>query len=393
MAQRAWTDPAEMRVPPVSERLRVAYVADTIEGKLGGGVVAARNVVASLRERHDVVTIAADGDVRMPGFTLPLHAMQSMEFVMARPDRAALRGAIEAADVVHLQFPFWLSIAAVTEAKQAGVPVVAAFHVQPENVLLNIGVRSEWLSRQIYAHWVARVFNRADAVVCPTPFAQRRLREHGLVAPSVVISNGVPPDVKPARVAREPVHEGKFLILAVGRLAGEKRQDVILEAVRRSAHRDRIALVLAGAGPWEEELRAQAEGIPVDVEMGFLPRERLLRLLNTADLMVHASEVELEGIAVLEALRVGLPVVIAKAPESAASELALGDDFAFPAGDADALAARIDALVEHPLRLTHARSRALAASRAFSFDAGVATLEALYQRLRFERRFGSKPAE
>ncbi len=285
--------------------------------------------------------------------------------------------------IARARFPFWLGLAAVEEARRAGKPVVAAFHVQPENALLNIGVRSRALSRLIYRLWVSRFFNRADAVLCPTPFAERKLREHGLTAPSYVVSNGVPPDIGAprARAPREPAHEGKFLVVAVGRLAAEKRQDVILDAVRRPRHRDRIRLVISGAGPRESRLRALASSLPFPPEIGFLPRERLARLLSTADLFVHASEVELEGIAVLEAMSKALPVVVAQSSESAASELAPSDDFRFPAGDAAALATRIDALVENPDRLVAAGKKYRSAARALDFKNSVEQIVSVYRNV------------
>jgi 1,2-diacylglycerol 3-alpha-glucosyltransferase len=370
---------------PVSPRpLRVAFVCDTIAGQLGGGVVAGRYVVDALRRDHHVVVAASDagdGDLRLKGFQLPLRSMREMKFTMARPDRPALAQLFREVDVVHVQFPFWLGIVAVEEARRAGRPVVAAFHVQPENALANIGIRWPWLSRRIYRHWVSRVFDRADAVVCPTRFAARKLREHRLSAPAHVVSNGVPPDLRGVGSWPRPAPraDGQFLVLAVGRLAAEKRQDVIVEAVRRSRHRDRIRLVLAGGGPQEERLRALAAGLPHPAEIGFLPRESLAQLLASADLFVHASEVELEGIAVLEAMNAGLPVLVAQSPESAASGFAISDDFRFPAGDAASLAARIDALVERPAVLAAAGERYAAIARTLAFTDSVERLVSIYR--------------
>lgn len=364
--------------------LHIAFVCDTVAGRLGGGVVAARHVIAALRARHRVTVVAADAsgpdDVRLPSLQIPVRAMREMQFTMARPDRALLERRFADVDVVHVQFPFWLGMAAVDAARRAGRPVVAAFHVQPENVLANVGIRSSWLSRRVYALWVSRFFARADAVVVPTSFAERKLRGHGLTRPVHVVSNGVPPDLRlPLSPEREPEHAGVFLVLSVGRLASEKRPDVILEALRRCRHRDRIRLVLAGAGPMEEELRAKARELPHPPEIGFLPRERLARLLATADLFVHASDVELEGIAVLEALSAGLPVLVANSPESAASELAPSEDFRFPAGDATALAAKIDALVEQPETLLVARDRHRAGPPPISFETSIDRLIRVYR--------------
>ncbi|MEI8259113.1 MAG: glycosyltransferase, partial [Deltaproteobacteria bacterium] len=174
---------------------------------------------------------------------------------------------------------------------------------------------------------------------------------------------------------------GRFVIMMVGRLAAEKRQETFLAAVRASRHRARIALVLAGTGPREEELRALAQEVSDQVEVGFLPRERLLTLLASADLLVHCSGVELEGLAVLEALGMGLPALVAEGPETAASDYALGPDWRFPVGDVAALTARIDRLVDEPERLVAARTASLVAAQRVSFDLCVARLESVYRQV------------
>ena len=48
---------------------------------------------------------------------------------------------------------------------------------------------------------------------------------------------------------KEPRFAGKFVILMIGRLSEEKRQDVLMKAVARSAHAGDIQLILAGQGP------------------------------------------------------------------------------------------------------------------------------------------------
>jgi 1,2-diacylglycerol 3-alpha-glucosyltransferase len=365
-----------------NERLRVAFVADTLHSASGGGILSGEYVVDRLRRNHDVVSVGADGDDAMPAFQLPLRAMRESSFVMAKPDRRVLAKAFAGVDLVHLQFPFWLSFAALDEAKKLGLPVVAGFHVQPENALYSVGIHSTWLNNSIYRALVKHFYNKVDAVICPTPFAAEKLKSHGLTTPTVVISNGVPPDVAKMtsshpHVDRDP--DGRFFILAIGRLAAEKRQDVIIEAVRRSRHRDQIRLVLSGGGPKEAELKELAAALPNGAEIGFLPRETLLEDLVTADLFIHASEVELEGMAVLEAMSAGLPALIADAPESAASHFALNDDFRFPTGDAVALSAKIDALIEDRAKLEAAREPYRARAQTFDFDASVEKMVDVYR--------------
>jgi 1,2-diacylglycerol 3-alpha-glucosyltransferase len=362
-------------------RLRVAFVADTLHSQSGGGILSGEYMVERLRREHDVITVASDGDDVMPAFALPLRAMRDMRFVMAKPDRAVLARVFAKVDVVHLQFPFWLSFAALDEARRLHRPVVAAFHVQPENALHNVGIHSAWLNDSIYRVLVNRFYNKVDAVLCPTAFAAQKLVDHHLTTPTAVISNGVPPDVARAMAANPPKRgprTGPFVVLAVGRFAAEKRQEVIIEAVRRSRHRDEIRLVLSGWGPREAELRRLASDLPNGAEIGFLSREALLDAYRTADLFVHAGEVELEGMSVLESMSAGLPGLVADAPESAASKLAL-EDFTFPAGDAATLAAKMDALIENPAELDLAGQLCRERARAFDFDASVGKLVGLYR--------------
>jgi len=369
-------------------RLRIAFVTDTFENGDSGGTISAVRFVTALRKEHDVVVVASGGQpgparVVLPGFQAPVRAMRANGFTMAIPRRRMIEAAIAGMDVVHLQFPFFVSFTTLGCARRLGVPIVAAFHVQPENILRNLGIRSRGLSRALYRLWVRRLYNRVDAVVCPTQFAESMLVRHGLTAPSFVISNGLSPAIHRRSQSRDARYENAFLILMVGRLAPEKRHDVMFEALRRARHRDRLRLVIAGSGPLEQDLRRQAGRLPHPPEfLGFVSDPgRLETLYNTADVLVHASEVEIEGMAVLEAMSCGLPAIVSDSPDSASARLALGPEFLFASGDAASLAARIDHYVEHPKELSSAREKVYQAARAYSFESSIARLVTVYRHV------------
>lgn len=368
-------------------RLHIAFVADTFDATIAGGVRSAHRFVDGLRARHDVTVVAAgasgDGILELPAFYPPLVGglMRQMGFVFAVPRRRALEALFRKVDVVHVQFPFWLGLAAAALANELGTPLVSAFHVQPENLLRNVGLRSRLLAAWTYRLFLRRLYDRSDAVVCPSAFALEELRAHGLTAPAEVISNGVPAGLEPGPAERPERHRGKLLVLAVGRLAREKRLDVTIEGIRRSRHAARIQLVVTGRGPREREVRRRAAALPLPAEVGFVSDAELWRLLATADLLVHASEVELEGMAVLEALACGTPALVARAPRSAARRLAVSEDFLFDPGDPGDLARRLDALLDDPARLRAGRARALALADRHRLDDSVRRLEALYLRV------------
>ena len=100
--------------------------------------------------------------VSLPGFN---SILESMKVPLAKPDKCKIRQALQNAALLHLQFPFFLGFSAITEARKMGIPVVCSFHVQPENLLLNVGLRSRLLSRLLYKFFVAGFYNRADLVI------------------------------------------------------------------------------------------------------------------------------------------------------------------------------------------------------------------------------------
>jgi glycosyltransferase involved in cell wall biosynthesis len=368
-------------------RLHVAYAIDLFEGVKTGGVISAQRFVKALRERHDVTVIAGgpsrEGQVGLPQFTIPPfgRVMRQMGFIFAWPTRAAIEPVLRRADVLHVQFPFWLGIRAAALARRLGTPVVAASHLQPENMFHNVGIRSDWLNDRTWRFFIAALYGKADHLVVPTAFGLTELRRHGLAVPADVVSNGIPPQFHPGPGQRSPAHRGRFVVLAVSRLAREKRIDVLIEAVRRARNAARIQLVICGAGPEEARLRHAAATLPTPAEFRVVEVDDVPDVLRAADLLVHASEIELEGMAVLEALGTGLPTLVADAPFSAAARLAIGDEFRFPPGDATTLAARIDHLLEHPERLAAASQAALHAAEGLRLSASIAKLEAIYQRV------------
>jgi len=371
-------------VRPTPRRLRIAYAIDAFAGEKTGGVISAKRFITALRERHEVIVIAGgpsgEGLVGLPRFTIPPfgRVMRKMGFIFAWPSRAVLEPLLRQVDVLHVQFPFWLGIRATTLAHRVGTPVVAGFHVLPENMFHNVGVRSERVMDWTWRFFIRNLYGRADHVVCPTAFGLAELRRHGLTVPASVISNGVPPQFRPGPPEREARYRNRFLILAVSRLATEKRLEVIVEAVRRSRHAERIQLVLCGRGPREAKLRQSSSTLPVPAEIRVVEADDMPRLMRSADLLVHAADVELEGMALLEALGTGLPVVVAESPKSAAARFAVGDEFRFPAGDSEALSRRIDQLIDQPERLAAAREASLAAAKGLTLDASVAELESVY---------------
>jgi len=368
-------------------RLHIAYAIDTFDDVKTGGVISAKRFIAALRERHDVTIIAGgpsgEGRVGLPRFTIPPFGrlMREMGFIFAWPSRSVLEPVLRQVDVLHVQFPFWLGIRVAGLARGLGTPVVTSSQIQPENIFHNLGIHSQWVMDWTWRFFIKFLYGRSDFMVSPTAFAFKELQRRGLKVPTDIVSNGIPPQFHPGPAERDPRYRDRFVVLGVSRLAKEKRIEVIIEAVRRSRHADRVQLVLYGRGPEEERLRRLSATLPLPAEIRLAEEEEMPSLMRGADLLVHASDVELEGMAVLEALGVGLPTLVANAPMSATAALAISDEFRFTPGDSDELARKIDHLIEHPEQLAAARKACLAAAEGHRLEASITRMEAIYRQV------------
>lgn len=166
--------------------------------------------------------------------------------------------------------------------------------------------------------WVERVGNRwvygrrTIAVVSPSSRAEVR-RVLGLRGPVFVAANGQEP-LSVAGAARSPAPR----IVCVGRLAPHKRWDVLLRALPPVVAADpAVRLDLVGDGPCRDRLTALAAELGLGAHVTFhgrLDDAARNRLLASAWLTVSTSEVEGWGLAVTEAMSLGVPAVALAVP-------------------------------------------------------------------------------
>lgn len=212
---------------------------------------------------------------------------------------------------------------------------------------------SLWAHPSTPAHVLSRLptrmlYRRADAVVTygrhVSAYVERARGARGNVfeAPQAVSAEQFGAQVTPAHLG-----EG-FVLLFVGRLEREKGVEVLLDAWRRTGLSDRATLVFAGAGP----LQPEGPGIRV---LGPVPRHDLPALYAAADALVlpsvrTATFLEPWGLVVNEAMHQGTPVIASDAVGAVAGGLVRDgrNGLVAPAGDVQALAARIGALEADP---------------------------------------------
>ncbi|MFI5531483.1 glycosyltransferase family 4 protein [Kitasatospora sp. NPDC051853] len=232
--------------------------------------------------------------------------------------RAALRASTgHDFDVVHAHD--WLvAHAAVTLKEQLDVPLIATIHATeagrhqgwlPENMNKSIHSVEWWLAHEacrlvVCSQYMAWEVNRLMSV----PY--RRME---------VVANGVEPhrwetDPEQVRNFRRRHHADGPLVGFAGRLVYEKGvQDLIMAVPELSARHPGIKVMIAGDGPYRQELEALTRdlGVTDRVEFtGFLDRE-LSTMIAACDVMALPSRYEPFGMIALEVAAAGTPVAVA----------------------------------------------------------------------------------
>ncbi len=201
-------------------------------------------------------------------------------------------------------------------------------------------------------HRFLKTWNRDVArYIALNEFSRSKFIEGGLPVEKIVIKpNFVSPDPTSGR------NDGEF-VLYVGRLSEEKGTNLMLSAWH---HLNRsVPLVIVGSGPLEVEVVSAATRNPNITYHGWLPREKVLNIMQSAAILVFPSQCyENFPMSIVEAFAVGLPVIATNlgAMQRIVEHNRTGLHFA--PHDPQDLAAKINWAFEHPEALRRMRREA-----------------------------------
>jgi alpha-1,6-mannosyltransferase len=245
-------------------------------------------------------------------------------------------------------------------ARRAGVPSVMVSH---ESVAGLLGLAGRVLSRpaaRLADTLNARTARHYSQVVCTTDWAAGEFARLG-VANLRRVPLGVDLDLFSPATA-DPVIRARFaaddevLLVHCGRLSVEKKPErsiIALETLRAAGVP--AVLVIAGDGLLRDRLARRAAGLPVRFAGFVHDRRTLAALLACADVVLAPGPVETFGLAALEALSCGTPVVVSA---SSALPEVIGDAGVAVAGEAFAEGVQEVLSWPEPARRSAARQRA-----------------------------------
>ncbi len=295
----------------------------------------------------------------------------------------------EAPDVIEVGSPYLLPWAAFHHRRRhPACAVVGYYHCDFPSTYVETTLRGGNLAPLAgmcvrIAEWYARLVHRRYQVTLTGSPAMRACLERIGIDQIRMVPLGVDletfhPERRDRGVWREfGLDPERPVLIYSGRLAGEKRVHLLVEALRLTDRED-LQLAFVGEGPARSELLRKAA---IDPRLHVLPYQpdprALARLLASADLYVTAGPHETFGLSVVEAQACGLPVVgvragalVERVPPSVGR---LGEE-----DSAEEFAQNIRTITSEDLPAIGARARQLVVD-SFSWKKTFETLLGVYE--------------
>ena len=313
-------------------------------------------------------------------------------------DRLMRRSAVDALlpqlrvrgyDLVHIQTPFVAHYAGLSLGRALQLPVVTTYHTFFEEYLHHYArILPAGATRALARRFSRGQCNATDGVIAPSSAMRDALISYGVTAPIEVIPTGIPLDqFKPGNGASFRHQQGigpeREVALFVGRVAHEKNIELLLhvaDRVRRERHQ--FMLLIAGEGPALPHLQNLAKKLGLGDHIrfiGYLDRATsLLDCYSSANVFVFGSTTETQGLVLLEAMAMQVPVVAI--PAMGARDILSPEQGCVCAqNDVGDFADKLLRLLSHPERLQQLSHDAVQYAQSWSAPATASRMANFYR--------------
>ena len=288
-------------------------------------------------------------------------------------------------DLIHLFSPALLSVSGMLAGRRRHIPVIANYQTDIPAYANHYGLS---LFSRPSRDWLRFVHNGCHLTLVPSNYTlnqlqkwgYKRLRRWGRGVNTTGFSPQRRSDEWRARLlnGRDP---SALVAIYVGRLANEKRIDLLLEVARTPG----IALTIIGDGALRGDLEAQFAGTGTHF-MGYLFGDDLAQAYASADVFMFPSPSETFGQVVQEAMASGLPAVVIN--QGGVVDLVEDGQTGYICEpDAGAFAAAVQRLRDNPEARARMAHQARCNAEAHPWSAIMAQLEGYYaEALRMSQR-------
>jgi glycosyltransferase involved in cell wall biosynthesis len=380
---------------------------------VSGAAIVAKRLAENMHARgHSVLVIAASEKgsaeisqskgfkhVKLRSFKNPLRVGQAFTLWSRKPVRTHLKQF--SPDIIRVHDILNLGLTGLKYAQTEEISTLLTIHQLPRFIAAYFpnapGVRSVvekgfWA----YGDWLLRQYDRT---IVPSQTIAQEVRLHIDNQP-VVISNSI--DLKQFSPAPEIAGERTYLrekygldpsmpiLLHLGRLDTDKNVAAFIRAAACALEQVESQLLVVGDGCQQEALEVLCSDLSIRGRAHFLgyinPEGELPALYRLATVFATASELETQGIVILEALASGVPVVAFRAtciPELVKDSI---NGYLVSPGDEDGMGDRMAALLSSPKRASEMGRAGRELVKEHAIEKSIQKYEQLYQEVKRARK-------
>ncbi len=227
-------------------------------------------------------------------------------------------------DIIHAQHPFSVGCDAMKIAKKVNVPLIFTHHAKYEEYTHYVPpIIPQKILKAIVGNKVTKFANNCDVCISPSQTIKEYMQERNITAPIEVLPTGIEWhkfQMNNNKVIKDElgITNKQKIIIFIGRIEAEKNIIFLIEEVFPILKENKLVKFLfVGDGSLVEKIKekAQKEGVLKQlIFTGIIRQEKIAYFYSIADIFVHASLTETQGMTIAEAMATGLPIVAIKAP-------------------------------------------------------------------------------
>ena len=385
--------------------MRIAYLTQSYPPMISGAALVVEHLATGMAgSGHKVLVIAASDTsntyvvekknltvLRLKSVHNPTRVGQRFTPYSRRSVTSALQDFRP--EAIHSHEPMPISLPAIRYAGEMNVPTVITIHQLPPTATRHLpGYLQVSMENLLwrYGRWYSKKFT---ALITPTETTSIQVRRI-VGRPVTTISNGI--DLRTFHPAREDEDEVAIrkkwnlppdvpLLLHVGRLDPDKYVERVLQAAAQVMDGNNAHLLIVGDGVRKSALMNLSESLGISDRVhftGFIStKQGLPELYRIARLFVNASEIETQGLVLLEAAASGLPIVAVRAtciPEIVHDGV---NGFLAEPGDVEGLSRGMNALLSDENKVEQMGRASLALAQQHDNRFTIEAHERLYKQL------------
>jgi glycosyltransferase involved in cell wall biosynthesis len=355
--------------------MRIAYISQAYPPIVSGASLALQRLAEGMVQRGHIVMVLAPSDleepytqqgkhiriVRLKSLRNPMRSHQKFVPFSYKQIHTELKAFNP--DLIHSHDVLTFCVFSMAAGRQMHIPVVTTIHQLPWFISAHLpdipGLKpsiEECLWK--YSRWLHK---NCQVMIVPTEMVSQTVNTHAGFRP-IVISNGI--DIHTFEPAtgnskKDTRFYKKYdldpnlpIILHVGRLDIDKNVDVVIRVAAKVMDQADAQLLVVGDGECRKGLMALSRKLGIDQHCsfpGFVDLNTdLPDLYRLSTVFTTASEIETQGLVLLEAMAAGLPIVAVDATcihEVVKNQI---NGFLIPPGDEAGLVDALINIIRHP---------------------------------------------